>query len=196
MKKLLIASRMLLGIGLIAFMLTSCKSETKTEDTKEAAEDQNEAQLDKVPSEKDEADFFVDVAEIDLAEIELGNLAQQKSMNSDVKKYGEMLVSDHTKSSTELKELANSRQLTLPSSVTDEGKDQYNKLNAESGLDFDKKFIDMAIDAHEKAIKIMEQASTNDDNDEAVKKWASDKVPALTKHLQQAKMIKEKLNKK
>lgn len=196
MKKLFIVSKAFLVIGLIAWTLTSCKNEPKQEDTKEEAEDKNDAQFDKVASEKDEATFFVDIAEMDLAEIELAKLAQQKASNVDVKKYAEMLVTDHTKSSAELKDLADNRQLTLPTSLTDKGKDEYNKLNEKSGLDFDKKFIDKMIDDHEKAIKKMEDASEDNDKDQSIKVWASNKITSLTSHLQQAKMLKEKLDKK
>ncbi len=41
----------------------------------------------------------------------------------------------------------------------------------------------------------MENASEDDDKDESVKTWASKKIATLTAHLQEAKMLKEKLEK-
>lgn len=196
MKKIMNLSKVFLATVLMAWTLNSCKQEPKHEDTKDAAEDQNEAQLDKVASQDDEATFFVAIAEMDLAEIEMANLAEQKAMHAEVKTYAKMLVADHTKSNAELKKLADNRQLTLPASITDDGKDAYNKLNESTGHDFDVKFVDMMIDDHEKAIKKMEDASEDTDKDESVKVWASNKIAGLTQHLQQAKMLKDKLNKK
>jgi putative membrane protein len=196
MKKLFITRNAFLIMGLITWSFFSCKDAPKPEDTKETAEDKNEAQFEEKASEKDEATFFVDIAEIDLAEIETAKLAHQKATNLDVKKYAEMLVTDHTKSSAELQKLADNRQLSLPTSVTDDGKEKYNNLNKKLGLDFDKEFINTMIEDHEKAIKKMEDASKDNDKDQSVKVWASNKIANLTAHLQKAKMLKEKLDKK
>lgn len=196
MKNLINQSRIFLISGLIAGSLISCKQNEKPEDTKEAAEEQNEAQFDKVASEEDEAAFLVDIAEIDLAEIEIAKLAEQKTANPDVKRFATMLVDDHKKSSAELKVLADHRQITLPTSITDKGKDQYNKIHDEEGKDFDAKFVNLMIDNHEKAIHKMEDASEDKKKDESIKIWASSKIANLTAHLQHAKMLKEQLDKK
>lgn len=196
MKKIFIARNAFLVIGLIASSFISCKEASKQEDTMEVVEEQNEVQLEENNTQKEEANFFVDIAEMDLIEIETAKLATEKATNVEVKKYAEMLVTHHTKSSAELKNLADGRQLSLPTSLTDKGKDVYNKLNEKSGQDFDKEFIDTMIDDHEKTIRKMEDASEDNDNDQNVKVWASNKITSLTSHLQQAKMIKEKLDKK
>ena len=156
MKKLLLAGKAILGAGLIIISLQSCKNETKQEDPKEVAEDANEAKFDSIDSKEDDSEFLVDQAEINLAEIEIGKLAQQKGTDAEVKKFGKMLVDEHTKSASEVSALAKAKNFTLPTSLTEEGKEEYNKLNEKSGVDFDKKFTDMMIDGHEKAIKKLE----------------------------------------
>ncbi|MEO8515590.1 MAG: DUF4142 domain-containing protein [Flavobacterium sp.] len=197
MKNLFNLNKAFLFMGIIICSLASCKnSDAKPEDTKDVATDKNEAQLDQVASEDDEATFFVDIAEMDLTEIKLAELAQQKATNLKVKEFAKMIVTDHANSSVELKNLADNRSLSLPTSLTDNGRADYNTLNEESGIDFDKKFVDMMVDAHEKAIRKMENASEDNDKDETVKVWASNKIAALTSHLQKAKMLKEDLDKK
>lgn len=197
MKNLFHLSKAFLFIVIIACSLASCKnSEAKPEDPKDVATDKNEAQLDQVASEDDEATFFVNIAEMDLTEISLAELAQKKATNLKVKELAKMIVTDHANSSAELKKLADARSLSLPTSLTDNGKEDYNALNEKSGIDFDKKFVDMMIDAHEKAINKMENASEDNDKDETVKVWASNKIATLTAHLQKAKMLKEELDKK
>ena len=159
MKKILLASKAILGAGLIIIFLQSCKNETKQEDPKEVAEDANEAKFDSIDSKEDDSEFLVDQAEINLAEIELGKLAQQKGTNAEVKKFGKMLVDDHTKSFNDLKSFSDKKQISLPLVATEDGKEAYNKLNEKSGLDFDKKFAEMMVDGHEKAIKNAEKVS-------------------------------------
>ncbi|WP_264551183.1 DUF4142 domain-containing protein [Flavobacterium sp. N2038] len=138
---------------------------------------------------------MVDQAEINLAEIEIGKLAQQKSSNAEVKKFGKMLVDEHTKSASEVSALAKAKNFTLPTSLTEEGQDEYNKLSEKTGVDFDKKFADMMIDGHEKAIDKLQKAS-KDATDNDVRLWASNNIAGLTAHLEHAKMLKQNLEKK
>lgn len=195
MKKILLAGKVILGAGLLIVALSSCKNEAKQEDPKEVAEDTNDAKFDSIADKKDDSEFLVDIAEVNLAEIEIGKLAQTKSTNPEVKKFGKMLVDEHTKSASEVSALAKAKNFTLPTSLTQEGQDEYKKLNEKSGLDFDKKFADMMIDGHEKAIDKLKKA-TEDAKDQDVKLWASNNIAPLTAHLEHAKLLKQDLDKK
>src|SRR5206468_1822242 len=57
--------------------------------------------------------FLTDAAEGGMTEVELGKLAQQKSKNPDVKKFGQMLVEDHSKANAEVKALAGKKNINL-----------------------------------------------------------------------------------
>ena len=195
MKKILLAGKLILGAGLIIIFLNSCKNETKQEDPKEVAEDANEAKFDSIDSKEDDSEFLVDQAEVNLAEIEIGKLAQTKGTNPEVKKFGKMLVDDHTKAASEVNALAQAKNFTLPTSLTEDGQEEYKKLNEKSGADFDKKFADMMIDRHEKAINKLEKAS-KDAKDADVRTWASNNIAGLTAHLEHANMLKQNLDKK
>ena len=195
MKKILLLSKVVLGTGILLLSLNSCKNENKPEDTKEVAEDQNEAKFDTIDSKEDDSEFLVDATEINLAEIEIGKLAQTKSTNAEVKKLGKMLVDEHTKLAAEVKTVADSKNFSLPTSITEDGKDVYDKLNEKTGLDFDKKFVDLTIDGHEKAIDKFNKAAENA-TDPEIKTWASKNVASLTAHLQHAKQLKQDLDKK
>jgi len=195
MKRVFLLSKAVLAAGVVVMSLGSCKNEAKQEDPKEVAEDQNEIKFEDRDAKEDDSEFLVDAAEIDLAEIEIGKLAQQKSTNAGVKSLGKMLVDAHEKSAAELKALADSKNFSLPTSITEDGKEAYDKLNKETGTDFDKKFVDAAVDAHEKAIDKFKIAAENA-NDAEIKAWASKNVNTLREHLQHAKLLKEEINKK
>jgi len=55
------------------------------------------------------------LAESNLAEISTGKLAQEKAQSEEVKSFAKKMVDDHTKSLEELRQLAQSKGVTLPS---------------------------------------------------------------------------------
>src|SRR4051812_40051596 len=80
----------------VLFGTFSCGNNEKPTDTKEIAQEQNEAKFDDADKEKD-AKFLVKAAEINLEEIQLGQLAQEKATLTDVKELGKMMEQSHKK---------------------------------------------------------------------------------------------------
>lgn len=196
MKKVEISLKAIFASSLLMLALTtSCKKETKEEDTKDVATEQNDDKFDNNDNREDDSEFLVAAAETDLMEIEIGKLAQTKGTNQGVKDFGKMLVDDHTKSANDTKPLAEKLGVSLPTSITDKGKEHYAELNGkEAGKDFDQKFADMMVKGHEEAISKMEKAS-QEANDAEVKAWAANMVPTLRMHLEHAKTLKDQVNK-
>jgi len=164
---------------LVLAALQSC-SNSKPEDTKEVATEQNEAKFDNAT--EDDAKFLVSAAEINLEEIQLGKLAQEKSMNADVKSLGKMMETEHTKALEDLQALAASKQITLPTSLTDDGMSANNKLMDMKSSKFDKEYCDLMVNGHKDAISKFEKAST-DAADSDIRSWAASMLPALRTHL-------------
>lgn len=168
----------------VAFGIASCDNSPKPEDTKDTAEEHNDAKFDDNKSEND-AQFLVDAAEINLMEIQLGNLAAEKGMTAEVKDMGKMMSEAHSKSLEELTGLAAKKSVTVPTTLTDEGQSSYKKLNDKTGKDFDKDYCDMTVSGHKDAIDRFEKAADNS-SDMDIKNWAATALPALRKHLDQA----------
>ena len=175
-------SKVSLAVLIIAAIIgTSACMNSKPEDTKEVAEENNEEKFDNNSTEKD-AQFFVNAAEMSFQEISLGKLAQQKGNVNHVKELGKMMEDEHTKSLADLTALAEAKNITLPNSQTDKGKDAYEKLSKKSGNDFGKTYCDMLVNAHQEAIALFEKAST-ECTDPEIKAWASATLPTLRTHL-------------
>lgn len=172
-----------------AFTAVSCGG-NKTEDPKDIAEEQNEERFDDRRSEKD-AQFLVEAAEINLEEIELGKLAQQKGTFADVKDLGKMMEEEHTTALNDLKTLAENESVVIPTELTENGREAYDKLSGKTGKDFDKAYCDMMVDGHENAIDKFEDAASNSD-DEDIRNWASSMLPSLRTHLEHSKACLEK----
>lgn len=178
------------GILFLAITVTmaSC-GQKKQEDTKEVAEEHNEAKFEKA-DEKD-AQFLVNVAEINLEEVQLGQLAQKNGMMAEVRELGKSMEEAHAKAMAELKELAAKKQITIPTSLTDNGQDAYKKLLDKSGKNFDKAYCDMMVDGHKDAIGKFESAEA-DRKDAEIKAFAASTLPVLRSHLDHAMVCQAK----
>lgn len=187
-------SKVLQATLIIAVMFgTSSCMNSKPEDTKDVAEDHNDAKFDKNSSEKD-AQFLVNAAEINMEEISLGKLTQQSGSASHVKELGKMMETEHTKSLADLTALAKTKNITLPSTSTDNGMAAYKKLNDKSRNDFDKAYAVMMVSGHKDAIALFEKAAT-DCTDPDIKAWATATLPALRTHLDQAMVCQKECDK-
>lgn len=188
---------LLLGLTVGGMFLTSCKQEPKPEDTKEVAEDQNEAKFDDTNDAKeDDSEYLVAAAETDMEEIEIGKLAKEKGTDAEVKKFGQMLIDDHTKAAATVKMAAEKRNISLPAAITEKGKEAWEDLNKQkAGKDFDMKFADMMVDGHQKAIDKMKEASEKA-SDPEIRAWAGNMIPTLQAHLEHAKMLQETIKNK
>ena len=182
------------AIMAVVISLSACSdNKSKTEDTKAVAEEHNEAKFENKNDEKD-AQFLVKAAEINLEEIELGKLAQQNCKMTVVKELGAMMEKEHTNALDELKKLAAKKTITIPTSLTQSGKDAYNKLNTKTGKDFNKQYCEMMVNGHKDAITMFDKAST-ESIDKDIKAWAMAMLPVLRTHLDHAITCQEKCEK-
>ena len=137
-------------------------------------------------------EFFIDAAQANLAEVNLGQMARDKGTAADVKSFAERMVADHGKANEELKQLALTKGVALPMDVSkDQGKTSED-LSKKVGRDFDKSYIQQMIRDHEAAVAKFQAASQNG-SDPDLKAWAAKTLPALQNHLEMAKQADAKL---
>jgi putative membrane protein len=128
-------------------------------------------------------------------EVAAGNLALLKSVNENVKNYGNHMVTEHTAVGTEMTNLATSKGLTVPKTLL--AKDQANlDLLANATTDaFDKEFARIMVASHQDAINLFTSASSNTGVQDAdLRNFASSKLPALKSHLQDALTLQAEVN--
>lgn len=177
----------------------SCK-DTNSTDSKTQAEQENISAMEQddntilVVETDNDAKFLMAAAELQLEEIKLGTLAQEKGTSQHVKDLGKMMVSDHTNAMTELKALAASKSVSIPNTTTEDSNDNYMKLTDKSGNDFGKAYSQMMVDHHKDAISLFEKAS-EDAEDQEIQTWAMNKLPGLKMHLEHAEKCKEACDK-
>ncbi|MBT1688093.1 DUF4142 domain-containing protein [Dawidia soli] len=175
---------------LVTSLMFSCgkKAETET-DSKEIAEEQNEAKHEDSNIEKD-TEFAMEAADAGLLEVRLGELAQTNAASQQVKEFGQMMVTDHSKANDELKSLAAQKNISLPGALSEKCQKKYDELAEKKGADFDKAFMKSMVDDHEEVVKAFKKEA-EEGNDADIKSWASGKVAALEHHLASAKTTRD-----
>jgi len=144
------------------------------------------------PMDPADSDFMMKAAQGGMAEVDMGNMASSKATNADVKKFGDRMVTDHSKANEELKQLAATKGVTLPATVSDDEKKDMDAMTAKEGKDFDKAYMDDMVKDHEKDVAEFEKAS-KEATDADLKAWAAKTLPTLQGHLKMAKDTQKKV---
>jgi putative membrane protein len=133
-----------------------------------------------------DAQTFVREAAIGgMAEVELGQLAAGKAASDAVKQFAQRMVTDHSDANAELKTLAQSKGLTLPTELDAKHKQARDTLAALSGAAFDRAYMDQMRKDHHQAVSDFRQQSSSG-SDPEVKGWAAKTLPTLQEHMQLA----------
>jgi putative membrane protein len=127
-----------------------------------------------------------------MMEVELGKYAQENAASQSVKDFGKLMETDHSKANEELKAVAEKNNFTVPDKMDDKHLDKVKKLKTRKGVDFDKEYMDMMVDDHQKDIDEFQNALNNVKNPE-LKDWISRTLPTLKNHLADAKKVNQQL---
>lgn len=137
---------------------------------------------------KADATFVKKAASGGMAEVELGRLASEKASSSDVKQFGQRMVSDHSKANDQLKQVAAEKHVTLPQSISAKDKAVKTKLEALSGDQFDRAYMEDMVKDHKQDVAEFQKASKSAQDPE-IKDFASQTLPTLQDHLKEAQRI-------
>lgn len=190
MKKLSVSLMLLLA----AWSFQACNNEGNSSDSVENAKDSNENKEDATTVKEDDSEFLVEAASGGMMEVQAGQLASTKAQNARVKAFGAMMVRDHSKANDELKALAASKNITIPTTLGEDHQKHVNDLNEKTGKDFDEAYMSMMVDDHKKDVDKFDDAS-KDAKDADVKAFAAKTLPVLRAHLDSAKAVHDGLKK-
>jgi putative membrane protein len=172
-----------------------CSSDkAATPDTSQSSQPSNSsATAANAPSNADQQ-FINNAAQGNRAEVELGRMMESKATNRNVKQFAQMMVKDHTDALNQLQQLAQAKNITLPSGLPSDAQDLKQKLSSDHGAQTDKDYVSGMVEDHQKDVKEFQDAAQNA-HDPDVKQWASNLVPKLQEHLQKAQTLDSTVNK-
>ena len=130
-------------------------------------------------------DFIKEAAMSDMTEIEAAKIAQLKG-NAEEKKFAEMMLADHTKTSNELKAMIPANMKAAVPTALDDTQKKLAKLRDAKPEDFASEYDSMQVSAHKDAVSLFERYANGGD-DPKLKDWAG--LPALKHHLEMAQTL-------
>ncbi|HEY8226134.1 MAG TPA: DUF4142 domain-containing protein [Pyrinomonadaceae bacterium] len=188
---------LLVAVALVALAIASCtpSETTNTNNSNNVAAASPSPTLTPargVAPRRDDKTWAMEVAQDGTAEVELGRLAAQKGQSPDVKRFGQRMVTDHSKAGAELKQIATKKSITLPTEVKAEHKEARDRLAKLSGAEFDREYMSLMAQDHDKAVSAFQEESTGG-ADAELKAFATKTLPTLQEHQRLAHEIKDKL---
>ena len=157
----------------------------------------------------DSREFVNEVSMVSHAEVQLATLALQRAQSAEVKQFAQMMIRDHTRSGTELKQAVAQHNVTMTEHMDDTHQSLMDRLENLLGDEFDREYMAAMVEGHRDAKDLMEsrandrrptgtpgsQADNHDEAlDNAVSQWASKTLPTVNQHLQRAEEIRDKVS--
>jgi putative membrane protein len=133
--------------------------------------------------------FIKEAIEGNLAEVQMGQLAQKNGASQGVKDFGQMLVTDHGQANTRANSVANALKVPPPTEPNAKQKKEYAKLSKLTGAAFDKAFAAGMVMDHKHDIAAFKKASSSKEPNVAA--FASETLPTLQKHLETAQSLQK-----
>jgi putative membrane protein len=204
-------------IGLLPLALTIVVTLGCNMDGRNDANIRNDTDIDRTTTDavgtRGEADnnreFVSRMLDANMTEVELGRMAQNQAASADVKRFAEMMVTDHSKSLDTLKPIANRQGTPLVAQLDDEHRELRDRLAKLRGAEFDREYMRAMVDGHEEVINQLQTRAnedrfgenkgtvtpeTSDDPMTAeINQWAAMKLPTTRHHLDEAKRVNDSL---
>ena len=133
--------------------------------------------------------FIKEAIEGNLAEVQMGQLAQKNGASQGVKDFGQMLATDHSQANTKATSVASSLKVTPPAEPNAKQKKEYDKMSKLNGAAFDRAFATHMVADHKKDIAAFKKASKS--KNATVAGFASETLPTLQKHLETAQSLQK-----
>ncbi len=135
---------------------------------------------------RDDSKLMTDLAHANIAEIETGKMALEKSKSDEVKKFAQHMVDDHTAALTELQALAKAKGVKLPDGTDMKHKTMAAALKVMTGTSFDSQYMKRAgVGDHQQTIELLQKAQKNA-KDPELKAMAAKMLPTVREHLKMA----------
>jgi putative membrane protein len=131
-------------------------------------------------------------------EVDYSQIGVDKATNPAVKQYAQQMVKDHGAMVDAVKGLSTKLGVTPATNdkandLKEENTKDINDLNAKTGKDFDKEFMEEQVDMHQETLDLLNDLDGRTTNAD-LKTAIAEAKPKVQAHLDQAKAIKDKLD--
>lgn len=192
------STKILMTMSLALLLVAGCSTNRASDNT--IASDANRNSAGKTSAETNtnreanaagsmDSQFAQKTASKGQMEVAMAQMAVEKAKSPDVKRFAQRIVTDHSKTNSQLMQVAQQKNMDL--SGTNQNQPT---MDMGSGAEFDRMFMQHMIEDHQKDIAEFERASS-ELNDAELKQFAQSTLPTLKEHLQMAQQTMSKLKK-
>lgn len=136
--------------------------------------------------------FLLQAMQDAMAEIHVCELAIEKSGNDEVRMFAQAMVDEHGRMGRDIEQLARRKGLGAPQDLRPEQEMTVEELSSLSGRDFEQRWIQYNIDAHERDIKVFRHYA-GEEADPEIRMLAASMGETLVEHLKMAHELGKKL---
>jgi putative membrane protein len=129
-----------------------------------------------------------EIAQADMAEVAAGKLGAGKASSDEVKQFAQHMVEDHGKHLNDLRSLAKTKGMQLPTAPARKQQEAMKKLEGSAGADFDRHFMTQMVKDHQQALRLVQNTAKHA-KDADLKADAEKTAPRIQQHLEMAKKI-------
>lgn len=116
-------------------------------------------------------------------EIQLSQMAQSQAQDEKVKQLAQQMITDHTQATEKLKEVAQKKQVQVPSDLPELKKEELQAFQSLQGSEFDQAYLSCLKVAHAKDVTAFSEKAKNA-KDQDIKQFAAALLPKLQEHRQ------------
>ncbi|HEY8607840.1 MAG TPA: DUF4142 domain-containing protein [Noviherbaspirillum sp.] len=127
-----------------------------------------------------------------LGEILLSTLAVQRAVDTEVKQFAQMMITDHTRANTTVAQLAAARGIALPHEPSAETALAFMAAARLTGNAFDRAYMESNVAVHEKDVALFTDRASNEPDPE-LRAFAAQTLPVLQTHLQEATALRDRV---
>jgi putative membrane protein len=138
-------------------------------------------------------DFLKGAMQSGMAEVDMADLAQNKTGRPDIKMFATQISADRKKMNDQLIKVATANSFKLPDGPGLKFNAEKARLKLLSGRDFDFAYVNAMVDDHTTDISMFEKAG-KDVSDSDLKRIANQSLPVLKEHLNMIKTIQGTLS--
>lgn len=115
-------------------------------------------------------------------ETRLGNLALQKTQNTEIRNFAQRLVRDHESSNSRLEEIASSASIEVEDrQLSSKHQQIVSKLQGLSGAEFDRTFLNDMNQSHTESVEFLRKAERTSRTPE-LKEYLASLIPTIEQH--------------
>ena len=135
--------------------------------------------------------FLDEAARGSLAEVTLGQMAETKAQNPQVKQFASRMIADHSKALAEARQLAERSGAEVTEQMTQKHEKMAESLSNESPEGFDRAYMQAMVEDHRSTVRKFEAQAESGDGPVAA--YAEKQLPVLREHLAMAESIANEL---